>query len=82
MYLAKIHVTPKKSVLDPQGVAISQALHTMGFPGVDSVRMGKYLEMKLDGKSKDKVHQEVDSMCKKLLANMVIEQYDFDLEKL
>jgi phosphoribosylformylglycinamidine synthase len=84
MYLAKIHVTLKKSVLDPQGVAVSQALHSMGYPAVDSVRLGKYLELKIEdkGKTKEKVQKEVDEMCKKLLANMVIEQYDFQLQKI
>ena len=82
MYIAKIHVTLKPSVLDPQGVAVSDALKNMGYKEVDSVRLGKYLELRLDdgGKGKAAVEKRVEEMCKKLLANMVIERYEFTLE--
>ena len=83
MYIAKIHVTLKPSVLDPQGVAVSDALKNMGYKEVDSVRLGKYMELRLDDGGKGKAHAEkrVDEMCKKLLANMVIERYEFSIEK-
>ena len=82
-YLAKIHVTLKKSVLDPQGVAVSNALNSMGYKEVESLRLGKYMELKLDdaGKSRGWVTNRVDEMCKKLLSNGVIETYTFTLEK-
>ena len=82
MYLAKIHVTLKASVLDPQGVAVSDALATMGYTEVESLRQGKYMELRLDDKGKGKagVTARVDEMCKKLLANLVIERYEFTVE--
>ncbi len=82
MILAKIHVTLKKSVLDPQGVAISEALHSMGYPHVESARLGKYLELRLDdrGRSKNELQAQVKDMCERLLANTVIEHYEFELQ--
>jgi phosphoribosylformylglycinamidine synthase len=82
-YLAKIHVSLKASVLDPQGVAVSDALKNMGYKEVESLRLGKYMELKLDDQGKGKGHVEarVEEMCRKLLANLVIERYEFSLEK-
>ena len=81
MFIAKIHVTLKPSVLDPQGVAVSGALKNMGYKEVESLRLGKYMELRLDGKDKAAVSKRVDAMCKKLLANVVIERYEFSVEK-
>jgi phosphoribosylformylglycinamidine synthase subunit PurS len=83
MYIAKIHVNLKASVLDPQGVAVSNALKTMGYAEVDSLRLGKYMELKLkdSGLSLEKAKKRVDEMCKKLLSNTVIESYSFTVEK-
>ena len=82
-YLAKIHVTLKKSVLDPQGVAVTDGLHSMGYREVEDLRLGKYMELKVDdnGKNKTWVSKRVDEMCKKLLSNGVIETYAVTLEK-
>jgi len=84
MFLAKIHVTLKPSVLDPQGVAVSDALKNMGYKEVESLRLGKYMELKLDDSGKGKKHVEarVEEMCKKLLANVVIERFEFSVEKI
>jgi phosphoribosylformylglycinamidine synthase len=83
MYLAKIHVTLKPSVLDPQGVAVGAALKHMGYKEVAGLRLGKYLELKLDDKglSPEKAKKRVDEMCAKLLANTQIERYEFTLTK-
>jgi phosphoribosylformylglycinamidine synthase PurS subunit len=83
MFIAKIHVTLKASVLDPQGVAVSDALKNMGYSEVESMRLGKYMELRLSDGGKGKAHAEkrVDEICKKLLANLVIERYEFSLEK-
>lgn len=81
MYLAKIHVTLKASVLDPQGVAVSDALKAMGYKEVESLRLGKYMELRLDGKDKASVEKRVEEMCRKLLSNMVIERFEFAVEK-
>ena len=80
MYLAKIYVTLKPTVNDPQGLTIKGALHNLGFAKVRSVRAGKYMEVMLEGDDQGIAHQEVDEMCKKLLANPVIENYTFELE--
>ena len=71
----KIIVTLKKSVLDPQGTVIQQALNGMGFKYVNEVRQGKFFEINLDEKDQIKAEEKADEMCKKLLANLVIEDY-------
>ena len=82
MYLAKVYVTLKPTVNDPQGLTIKGGLHTLGFQQVTSVRAGKYMELKLEGNDPEQVRQQVAQMCQKLLANPVIENYRFELEKI
>lgn len=77
---AKIHITLKNGVLDPQGKAISGALHHLGFHTAAEVRQGKYIEVELTEKDKKAAEKSVDAMCQKLLANTVIENYRFELE--
>ncbi len=76
---AKVYVTLKKSVLDPQGKAMEHALSTMGFPEVRDVRMGKYIELDLGSSDKAQAEIKVKTMCEKLLANTVIEEYRYEL---
>ena len=71
----KIIVTLKKSVLDPQGTVVQQALNGMGFKNVNEVRQGKFFEINIDEKDQKKAEEKADEMCKKLLANLVIEDY-------
>jgi len=71
----KIIVTLKKSVLDPQGTVIQQALNGMGFKNVNEVRQGKFFEINIDEKDQKKAEEKANEMCKKLLANLVIEDY-------
>lgn len=77
---AKVHVTLKTGVLDPQGKAIAHALGSLGFSGVESVRQGKFLELEIAETDAAKARAQIDDMCKKLLANTVIEDYRIDLE--
>jgi len=77
---ARIHVTLKNGVLDPQGKAIEHALAGLGFDGVNEARQGKFIELELAETDKDKAHAAVEDMCKKLLSNTVIENYSIDLE--
>tara|TARA_B100000315_G_scaffold211376_1_gene208115 strand:- start:2588 stop:2830 length:243 start_codon:yes stop_codon:yes gene_type:complete len=77
---AKIHVTLKNGVLDPQGKAVGHALGSLGFEGVDDVRQGKYIEVDLTETDADKALESVDAMCRQLLANTVIENYDIEIE--
>jgi phosphoribosylformylglycinamidine synthase PurS subunit len=76
---ATIYVTIKQSVLDPQGVAVQGALHSMGFDEVGKVRVGKYLELELGTTDRAAAEQRVKAMCEKLLANTVIEDYRYEL---
>ena len=71
----KIIVTLKKSVLDPQGTVVQQALNGMGFKNVNEVRQGKFFEINIDEKDQKKAEEKANEMCKKLLANLVIEDY-------
>lgn len=77
--LAKVYVTPKKAILDPQGKAIAQSLHALDYPEVSEVRMGKYLEVRLAGLSKQRAEQRVEEMCQRLLANLIIEDFRFEI---
>ena len=77
---AKVHVTLKSGVLDPQGKAIGNALHGLGFGAVKDVRQGKYIELELDERDPKRAREEVERMCKQLLANTVIENYRIDVD--
>ena len=77
---AKVHVTLKNGVLDPQGKAIEHTLGSLGFSGLSDVRQGKYIELTLSETDAEKARAQVDEMCKKLLANTVIENYQIDIE--
>ena len=78
---ALIHITLKNGVLDPQGKAISHALGALGFSGVDDVRQGKYIELEIDETDPEKARESVQSMCERLLANPVIEDWSLELEQ-
>ncbi len=77
---ARVHVTLKPGVLDPQGKAIRHALVNLGFEGVGEVRQGKVLELELEEGDPEKARSAVEAMCQQLLANTVIENYAIDLE--
>jgi phosphoribosylformylglycinamidine synthase subunit PurS len=79
MLNARVYVTLKKGVLDPQGKAVAHSLGSLGFNGVEEVRLGKYIEVKLDGDDKAKAEADLKVMCEKLLANTVIEDYRYEI---
>ncbi len=79
MFEARIYVTLKESVLDPQGQAVLSSLHHMGHTNVKDVRIGKYIEVKLDSKDEAAAREEIESYCNGLLVNQVIETYRYDL---
>jgi len=81
MFLAKVYVTLKPTVNDPQGLTIKGGLHSLGFASVESVRAGKYMEIRLDGGSREEAERLLNEMCKQLLANPIIENYRFELEE-
>jgi phosphoribosylformylglycinamidine synthase PurS subunit len=78
--IARIVVTPKPVVNDPQGITVKQGLATLGFSEVSEVRVGKYIEVSLEASSENEARQRVEAMCKQLLANHVIEDYKFEIE--
>jgi phosphoribosylformylglycinamidine synthase len=77
---AKIIITPKKAVLDPQGKTVQNALAHMGYSGVGAVHVGKYLEIELTGGDPSVARQQIDEACHKILSNPVIEDYRFEIE--
>ena len=77
---AKVHVTLKPGVLDPQGKAVGHALASLGFTGVGDVRQGKYIEIELTETDAQAARARVEDMCKKLHANTVIENYAVEIE--
>ena len=76
---AKIHVTLKQGILDPQGKAIEHALDSLGFKNTENVRVGKYMEFDVRETDKMKAEAQVRQMCEKLLANTIIEEYRYEL---
>jgi phosphoribosylformylglycinamidine synthase len=77
-------VTPKHGILDPQGVAVERSLPALGFDGVSGVRVGKFIELQIDladGTPADQARSEIDEMCRKLLANPIIEDYTFTVDQ-
>ena len=76
---ARVHVTLKRGVLDPQGQAIGRALTGLGFDGVGEVRTGKVIEIELGDRDAEAARRDVDTMCRRLLANTVIEDYAIEL---
>ena len=77
---ARITITLKPGVLDPQGKAIEGALHALGFDGVDGVRQGKFIEVEVTEKDPERARVEIERMCEQLLANTIIENYAYELE--
>ena len=79
-FVARIYVTPRADVLDPQGNAVGRALVSLGFDGVSDVTIGRYLELQVNGADRDEAAKTVEAMCESLLANLVVEDYRFELE--
>lgn len=80
MYKVKVYITLRESVLDPQGTAVQQSLHSLTYNEVSDVRVGKYIELTIEDSDRD-LDELVKEMCEKLLANTVIEAYRYDVEE-
>ncbi len=78
--LAKIYITLKKDVLDPQGSVIANSLRSLGFNNIEDVRQGKFIEVKLNTENKMTANKQLNEMCEKLLANLVIEDYKVEID--
>ncbi|RMF96682.1 MAG: phosphoribosylformylglycinamidine synthase subunit PurS [Candidatus Schekmanbacteria bacterium] len=81
MAKVKVFIKLKDGVLDPQGKAVRNSLLSLGFENVEDVRVGKYIEVKVNEDNSEKAKQEVNEMCKKLLANPVIENYEIEVNE-
>jgi phosphoribosylformylglycinamidine synthase subunit PurS len=81
MFIGKVIITLKKSVLDPQGNTVMKALHDMGEDSVKDVRIGKFIEVQLDSISETKAKEDLERLCKNLLVNSIIESYEFSVSK-
>ena len=80
VFLARVYVTLKPVVNDPQGLTVKQGLAALGFREVTDVRVGKYIEVNLETSSEHEARERVEAMCRQLLANHVIEDFRFDIE--
>ncbi|MFB6468565.1 phosphoribosylformylglycinamidine synthase subunit PurS [Cytobacillus sp. Hz8] len=80
MYKVKVYVTLRESVLDPQGTAVKNSLHTLKYKNVADVRIGKYMELTIE-KSDRNIEEVVNEICDRVLANTVIEDYRFEIEE-
>lgn len=78
--LIKVFVTPRKGILDPQGKATEGALRSLGFGGVNTVRIGRYIVLDIDAPTKAAAEEAAKRMCEQLLANPLIEDYRFEVE--
>ena len=81
MYKARVYVTLKKDVLDPQGKAVKNSLNSLGYDEVSDLRVGKYIEVMLNTTDKEEAIERVEEMCENLLANTVIEDYQFEIDE-
>jgi phosphoribosylformylglycinamidine synthase len=82
MFQAEIKITLKKTVADPQGLTVKHALESLDFKGIDGIRMGKFIIVRLEAKDQAQAEEEVAAMCQKLLANPIIEEFYFEVKKI
>ena len=81
MFRARIRITLRPSILDPQGKAVGHAIAALGVPGVRDVRMGKLVELTLDGPSREEARATTEEVCRRLLANPVMEDYAYEIDQ-
>ncbi len=81
MFSSKITVTLRKSILDPQGKAVEHGLHSLGFSGVQDVRIGKYIELSVDAPNREEAEKATRDACQKLLSNPIMEDFSFVVEE-
>lgn len=79
-FLAQIKIMPHKELLDPQGKTVLKNLGNIDVDAVDDVRIGKFIEMKLDANNEEEARAKVETSCKKLLANVIMEKYEYELQ--
>ena len=80
-YLAEVHVMPHRELLDPQGKAVKNALPNVGVAGVADVRIGRRIELRVEADSEDAAREQVERACKAVLANPIMERYEYELSR-
>jgi phosphoribosylformylglycinamidine synthase subunit PurS len=78
-FIAEINVMPQKALLDPQGKAVTGSMENIGLPNVANVRIGKHITLEIEASNETEAKEQVDTACKKMLANLIMETYDFVL---
>jgi phosphoribosylformylglycinamidine synthase subunit PurS len=81
-FIAQIDVMPQKEILDPQGKAVKLGLNNLGMATIDNVRIGRHISLEVEADTKEAAENQVDTACKKLLANLIMEEYSFSLSSL
>jgi phosphoribosylformylglycinamidine synthase len=79
-FIAHINIMPQKALLDPQGKAVSSSMKNIGLPEITNVRVGKHITLEIDAPDENTAREKTDTACKKLLANLIMETYDFQLQ--
>ena len=80
-FTAQINIMPQKALLDPQGKAVSSSMKNIGLPEIQNVRVGKHITLEVEAESEAAANDKVNDACKKLLANMIMETYEFQIHK-
>jgi phosphoribosylformylglycinamidine synthase subunit PurS len=81
-FRAEINIMPLKALLDPQGKAVTSSMKNIGLPEITNVRIGKHISLEVEAKDKNTAKEKVDTACKKMLANLIMETYDFEILEL
>ncbi|MBN4065978.1 phosphoribosylformylglycinamidine synthase subunit PurS [Candidatus Amoebophilus asiaticus] len=81
-FLAEVDIMPLKEILDPQGKAVTASMKNLNLPEISNVRIGKHITLEVEAESKEVASEKIDTACKKLLANLIIEEYEFSLEEM
>jgi phosphoribosylformylglycinamidine synthase subunit PurS len=80
-FIAQIDVMPQKEILDPQGKAVKLGLNNLGMATIDNVRIGRHISLEVEADTKEAAENQIDTACKKLLANLIMEEYSFILSE-
>lgn len=80
-FIAEVNIMPLKEILDPQGKAVTGSMKNLGLPEIQNVRVGKRITLELEAQNESVAHLKVDEACRKLLANLIMESYEFDLKQ-
>ena len=79
-FIAEVNIMPLKEILDPQGKAVTGSMKNLGLPEIQNVRVGKHITLEVEAENESIAHQKVDEACRKLLANLIMESYEFELK--